>query len=106
MGLIDTLKWLWDPRSEEQKRYETDPLRRYTQHLTVYVKSIEEPFKRYLEFEDRKFGDWYIRVDLDDEVREWLSKRATKGIRFDNVWYPPEQVLRIELNEHTVVTIG
>lgn len=102
MGVIDSLKWLWDPRTEEQKRYETDPLRRYTQHLTVYIKDIEEPFKRYIEFEDHNFGDWYIRVDLDDKVREWLDKRATKGIRFDRVWYPPDQILRIELGERTV----
>jgi hypothetical protein len=106
MGLIDTLKWMWDPRSEEQKRYETDPLRFYKQNFAIYIKGVDEPFERYIEFEDRKFGDFIIRVDLEDSVREWLGNRATKGIRFDDVWYPPDQILRIEVGEHTVEMIN
>jgi hypothetical protein len=105
MGLVDTLKWLWDPRTDEQKRYETDPLRRYTQHLTVYIKGVGKPFERYIEFEDSNFGDWYIRVDLDDDIREWLNNRAKKGIKVDDVWYPPDMIERIELGEHTVEEI-
>jgi hypothetical protein len=106
MGLIDTLKWMWDPRSEEQKRYETDPLRRYTQNFRIYIKGVDTPFNRVIEFDDGKFGDFIMRVDLDWYVREWLDNRATKGIRFDDVWYPPEQILRIEVGEHTVEMIN
>jgi hypothetical protein len=47
-----------------------------------------------------------MRVDLDWNVREWLDKRATKGIRLDDAWYPPEQILRIEIGEHTVEMIN
>jgi hypothetical protein len=105
MGIINILKWLWDPRTEEQKRYETDPLRFYKQNFVIYIKGVDEPFKRYIDFEDRKFGDFILRVDLEDDVHEWLDKCAKRGIRFDNVWYPPDQILRIEIGEHTVEEI-
>ncbi len=105
MGLVDTLKWLWDPRTDEQKRYETDPLRRYTQYLKVYIKGIDAPFERCIEFEDTKYGDWYFRANLDYDVREWLNDRATKGIKLSSVWYAPDMIERIELGEHTVEEI-
>lgn len=105
MGLVDTLKWLWDPRTEEQVKYETDPLRRYTQTLTIYIKGIETPFERVVEFEDTEFGDWLMRVDLDNDVRDWLDKRAKKGVTIDKTWYAPDQILRIEIGEHTVEEI-
>ena len=105
MGLTDTLKWLWDPRTEEQKRYETDPLRRYTQTLYVYIKGIDTPFERVIDFEDIEVGDWYMRVDLDNDVREWLNERAEKGVIIDKVWYAPDQIVRIEIGEHTVEDI-
>ena len=105
MGLVDTLKWLWDPRTEEQKRYETDPLRRYTQHFQIYIKGIETPFNRVIEFEDAEFGDFMLRVDLDWNVREWLSNRVEKGVTIDKTWYAPDQIVRIEIGEHTVENI-
>src|SRR6056297_1381696 len=105
MGIINTLKWLWDPRTEEEKRYETDPLRYYTQEVRVFINNIETPFERVLEFEDREISDWILRVNLEDDVRDWLNKRGEKGIRIDNVWYPPAMIERIELGEHTVEEI-
>ena len=105
MGLISALKWMWDPTTEEQKRYKTDPLRRYTQTLYVYIKGIDTPFERVIEFEDVAFGDWLMRVDLDNDVREWLNERAEKGVIIDKVWYAPDQIVRIEIGEHTVEDI-
>ncbi len=106
MGLVDTLKWLWDPRSEEQKRYEAQPLRRYNQNFEIYIKGIDTPFERYVEFEDSAFGDWEFRVNLGEEVQEWLSRRAEKGITIDKTWYAPDMIERIEIGEHTVETIN
>ncbi len=105
MGLLATLKWLWDPRSEEDKRYVTDPLRRYTQNFVIYIKGVDTPFERYVEFEDANYGDWYIRVDIDDDVREWLNKRAKNGIKLDDVWYPPNMIERIEVGNVEVTDI-
>ena len=105
MGLIDTLKWMWDPRTDEQKRYETDPLRCYTQTLHIYIKGIDTPFNRVLEFKDIQCGDWFIRVDLARDVRDWLGNRAKKGVTIENVWYAPDQIVRIEILEHTVEKI-
>lgn len=102
MGIIDTLKWLWDPRTDEQKRYETDPLRRYTQEVQVYIKGIETPFDRIIEFEDTEYGDWLMRVDIDCDVQEWLDNRAKKGVMIDNVWYSPAQIDRIKIGNVTV----
>ena len=105
MSLIEKLKWFWNPRTEEEKRYETDPLRRYTQEVRVFINDIEVPFERVLEFEDQEISGWYFRVNLEDDVRDWLNKRVEKGIRIDNVWYPPAMIERIELGEHTVEEI-
>lgn len=42
MGILDTLKWLWDPRTDRQKEYERwdneTPLQRRTQKLKVVTK--------------------------------------------------------------------
>lgn len=110
MGIIDTLKWIWDPRDPDKKEYDAwdraTPLQRHTQTLTIYIKGQETPFVRVLEYEDRNLGDlgnW--RVDLDSRVREWLGRRGTKGIQLDNVWYAPDQISRIELGEKTVEPI-
>lgn len=102
MRLVDTLKWLWDPRSEEQKRYETDPLCCYTQQFLIHIKGIEQPVDCSIALKDVEVGGWLWRVDLEDEVRSWLNKRAVKGVRIDDVWYPPAMIERIEIGKHTV----
>jgi len=105
MSLIEKLKWFWDPRTEEEKSYKTDPLRRYTQEVRVFINDIEAPFERVLEFEDQEIRGWYFRVNLEDDVQDWLNKRSEKGIRIDNVWYPPAMIERIELGGQTVEEI-
>lgn len=106
MSFIDTLKWMWDPRTEDEKRYETDPLRRYTQNFRIYIKGVEQSIDCSISLKDVEINGWVWRVDLDQEVRDWLNKRAVKGVRIDDVWYPPEQILRIEIGEHTVEMIN
>jgi hypothetical protein len=99
MGLVDTLKWLWDPRTNEQKRYETNPLQRHSQELKIYIKGNETPFERVIEFDDFRMGSLgSYRYDSSD-VNEWLRKRAKNGIKLDNVWYPPDSIERIEIGE-------
>jgi len=106
MGIVDSLKWLWDPRSEEQKRYDEDPLQRYTQTLHIYIKDVPDPFVRVLDYEDTRFGSLGVfRVDLGRNVQEWLSNRGSKGVTIDQVWYAPDQIVRIEIGEHTVELI-
>lgn len=106
MGIVDTLKWLWDPRTEEQVKYETDPLQRHTQTLHIYIKDMLEPFVRVLDYEDTRYGSLGVfRVDLDRNVQEWLGNRGSKGVTIDQVWYAPDQILRIEIGEHTVEAI-
>jgi hypothetical protein len=106
MGIVDSLKWLWDPRSEEQKRYDEDPLQRYTQTLHIYIKDVPDPFVRVLDYEDTRFGSLGVfRVDLGRIVQEWLSNRGSKGVTIDQVWYAPDQIVRIEIGEHTVELI-
>ena len=106
MGIVDSLKWLWDPRSEEQKRYDEDPLQRYTQTLHIYIKDVPDPFVRVLDYEDTRFGSLGVfRVYLDRNVQEWLDKRSEKGVTIDKTWYAPDQIVRIEIGEHTVELI-
>lgn len=105
MGIVSTLKWLWDPRTEEEKSYEADPLRRYTQEVHVFINGIEEPFVKTLEYEDREFGGWIYRAFIDDKVKEWLGHLGEKGIKLDNVWYPPAMIERIEIGELIVEEI-
>lgn len=102
---ISTLKWLWDPRTDEQKRRKPNPLRRYTQTFYIYIKGIDTPFERVLELEDRDFGEFKNRVDLEDSVHAWLSYRGKTGIIIDKVWYAPDQIVRIEIGEYTVEEI-
>jgi hypothetical protein len=110
MGILDTLKWLWDPRDPDQKTYNAwdavTPLQRHTQKAIIYIKNVDEPFFRVIECEDRdcgSLGKW--RVDIDDRVSTWLAQRGTKGIRIDDIWYAPDQIERIELGEKTVESI-
>jgi len=106
MGIVDSLKWLWDPRSEEQKRYDEDPLQRHTQTLHIYIKDVPDPFVRVLDYEDTRFGSLGVfRVDLGRNVQEWLSNRGSKGVTIDQVWYAPDQIVRIEIGEHNVELI-
>jgi hypothetical protein len=105
MSIIEKLKWFWDPRTEEEKRYKADPLRRYTQEVRVFVNNIEEPFERVLEFEDQEISGWIFRANFKRDMRDWLNRRGEKGIRIDDVWYPPAMIERIELGEHTAEEI-
>ncbi len=107
MKLIDTVKWLWDPRSKEQKRYDEGPLQRYIQTLNIYIKDVPDPFVRVLDYEDTRYGSLGVfRVDLDCRVNEWLVNRGTNGVKIDQVWYAPDQIVRIELGEQTVEVIN
>jgi hypothetical protein len=110
MNLIKTLKWLWDPRTEEEKAYDAwnaaTPLRLHTQTVMVYIKNTEKPFVRVLEFKEFEFGSmgkW--RVNLDERVADWIAFRFTNGIGINSVWYAPNQIERIELGEKTVEPI-
>ena len=111
MGILDTLAWLWDPRDKDQKAYDawnkTEPLQRHTQELDVYIVGIEQPFKRVLTFEDFEIGGIFdtMRVNLDDEVSQWLARRGRNGVKIDDVWYSPSQIERIELGKKTVESI-
>lgn len=110
MSIVDTLKWMWDPRDKDEKEYDSwdtaTPLKRHTQIMNVYIKNIEQPFNRMLEYEDRHIGSFgNLRVDLNDEVSKWLAQRGTKGIRIDTVWYSPEMIERIELVDTLVEDI-
>jgi hypothetical protein len=106
MGLISTLKWLWDPRTEEQKTSQKGPLRRFTQHCIIHIIGVEETFEKYIVFEDKDFyDDWVFRVDIKHDIKNWLGARAEKGVKLNDVWYPPSMIERIELGELTVEEI-
>ena len=106
MGIISTLKWLWDPRTEEDKKYMSDPLRRYTQQCIIHIIGVEEAFEKNIAFEDQDFyNDWVFRVDIKHDIQNWLAARAEKGIKLNDVWYPPSMIERIELGKVTVEEI-
>jgi hypothetical protein len=106
MGIIDTLKWLWDPRSEDEKRYKTDPLRKHSQKLKVYLRDTEQPLEITFTRSDFQTGFGPLRYDIDYEVNRWLRGRTSNGIQVDGVWYSPNQIERIELGEKTVEEIS
>lgn len=106
MSLIEKLKWFWNPQTEEEKAYETDPLRRRNQFMKVYVKGLDNPFVKVYSQEDVKVNDWVFRDanenSFNSDLNDWLAKRGSNGIRIDNVWYAPESIDRIELGQQTV----
>lgn len=111
MGLFATLKWLWDPRDADEKAYDAwdkrTPLQQHTQHLTIYIKDAETPFERTLGFKDFKISSFgNFRINVDREVRDWLDKCGTTGVKIDNVWYSPDQIVRIELGDVVTVDIA
>lgn len=110
MRILDTLKWLWDPRDAGEKAYDAwntkTPLQRHMQTVFIYIKGQDTPFKRGLVYEDISLGSLgNYRVDIDDKVTTWLGRRGTKGVKIDNVWYAPDQIERIEIGEKTVESI-
>lgn len=106
MTLIEKLKWFWNPQTEAEKAYETDPLRRRNQFMKVYVKGLDKPLDRVYSQEDFGNHDWVFRNanenSFNSDLNNWLAKRGSNGIRVDNVWYAPESIERIELGEQTV----
>ena len=116
MGILDTLKWLWDPRTDEQKEYEQwdseTPLQKRTQKLRVIVKGENGKLTHRIEYslEDWKTGMGTMRWASDEQtfehfLNEWIADRATQGIRIDSVWYSPETIERIELGEQKLELI-
>jgi hypothetical protein len=106
MSLLEKLKSMFDTRTEAEKAYETDPLRRRKQHMKVYIKDISAPFIKIYSQEDEKYYDCVFRnANLDpfnSDLNRWLAKRGSDGIRIDDVWYGPESIVRIELGQQTV----
>lgn len=114
MKMLETLKWLWDPRSDEQKAYakweQETPLQRRTQELVIYIRDREEPFRCDYKQEDFQSGDWSWRRASSVSVfngylNDWLNDRGSKGIRIDDVWYSPEVIERIELGKSVLEPI-
>lgn len=106
MSLIEKLKSMFDTRTEAEKAYQTDPLRRRNQYMKVYVKGLDKPLIRVYSREDFKVGAYMFRnADVDSfnsDLNRWLAGRGSNGIRIDNIWYAPESIDRIELGEQTV----
>lgn len=105
MGLIATLKWLWDTRSDEEKAYDVwdkiTPLHRKTQTMKIFIKDLAEPVEVTFSIKDRMtgFGTWRVTENFNDCASEWLDARGKNGIRIDDVWYAPEQIVRIECGD-------
>ena len=106
MSLLEKLKSMFDTRTEVEKAYEMDPLRRRTQYMKVYIKDISAPFIKIYSQADKKYNDLVFRnANLDSfnsDLNCWLAKRGSDGIRIDDVWYGPESIVRIELGQQTV----
>lgn len=114
MGIVSTLKWLWDPRLEDEKAYSKwsgqAPLQRRTQELFIYVRDRSEPFCCEFEKTDFRTSDWTFRRASNDGIfndylNDWLGERGSKGIRIDDIWYSPEQIVRIELGKQNLEAI-
>ena len=102
MGLLDTLKWLWDPRTPEQKAYDAwdkaTPLQTHTQYFTVWITGIVEPFEistKVYDFSVGSFGN--MRIDLDYYTQRRLDKWGTNGITIRGVFYPTARIEKIEI---------
>jgi hypothetical protein len=108
-SIKDTLKWLWDPRSDQAKKYQEwenkTPLKRRTQKLTVFIKD-KEPVGTV--FSRKDIDNELIKLRLasdkdvfEDQLHEWLSQRGTKGILIGSAWFGPEVIEWIQLGEQT-----
>lgn len=105
MSFIETVKWLWDPRTEEEKMCEDGPFRRYTQEFLIFIKGIASPHIHQYIVQDMECGPIDIRVDINHNIQKWLENRANLGVRVKDTWYPPEQIERIEIGKQTVEII-
>ena len=102
MGLLDTLKWLWDPSTPEQKAYaawdKATPLQTHTQHFTVWLTGIVEPFELSTEFHDFHGGSFgNMRIDVYYYTQRLRDKWGTKGITIRGIFYPPARIEKIEI---------
>jgi len=102
MGLLDTLKWLWDPSTPRQKAYaawdNATPLQTHTQYFTVWLTGIAEPFEisnKVYDFAGGSFGN--IRINLDDYTQRRRDKWGAHGITIQGVFYPPARIEKIEI---------
>ena len=109
MGLLDTLKWLWDPSTPEQKAYAAwdaaTPLQTHTQHFTVWLTGIAEPFELSTEFHDFYGGSFgNMRIDVDYYTQRLRDKWGANGITIRGVFYPPARIEKIEIGRVDITT--
>lgn len=102
MGLFKTLKWLWDPRSDEDKAYAAwdaaTPLQTHTQYFTVWLTGIAEPFELSTKFHDFSAGGLgNMRMDVEYCTQSMSDKWGAKGITIRGVFYPPSRIEKIEI---------
>lgn len=101
MRIMEKLKRVWDPHTDEDKAYQKwdrkTPRQRREQKLAVHIKDHEEPLiVRYIQEDDRV--RWASnKGTFDSYLNSWLTERGSRGIRLGSVWYSPEVILRIEL---------
>jgi hypothetical protein len=109
MKLIETLKWMWDPRTDEEKAYaewdRATPLQKRTVTLLIYIDGIDTPFEHECAFRDFEFmGEIYRDATnekyFNDEVKGYLGKIPKNGITIGDVWYPPKSINRVEIGKN------
>lgn len=108
MGLFSALKWIWDPRTEEDKIYDDwdkkTPLQIREQTLFVFIKDLKEPLVVTFSRKDWNGGFGTMRwasdkKTFDSLLAEWIGDRGHLGIHIDSVWYSPKNIERIELGD-------
>jgi len=113
MRFWNTLKRLWDPRTEEEKAYDDwdkkTPLQRKTVKLQIFSAGMKEPEIGSFTTKDidtKSFG--ILRFASDDNIFRKLltahiSAITSKGHLINNVWYSP--IERIEISKSTLEII-
>ena len=105
MSIIDTLKGLWDPRTEKEKMEQKQPLMKACCTLHVYVQGDKFAKKAYVHAQDLEAGSLGIFRFASDEksfkgsINDALRAIQTRGIITEAGWFPAERIDRVTIGE-------
>ena len=108
MSLWEKLKWMWDPRTEEEKAYaewnRVTPLQKRSVTLYISIAGKSASLEMRYTLKDEYLGDDIVRWATDDSLfrsrlKDYLQDIPEKGLMVGNYWYSPKMISKVFVGE-------
>ena len=108
MSLWEKLKWMWDPRTDEEKAYaewnRVTPIQKRTVTLYVAIEGKSTDLQMRYTVKDEYLGDDVVRWATDDSLfrsrlKDYLQDIPEKGLMAGKYWYAPKTISKVFVGE-------